>query len=446
MKSYEESHQEYKVLLQLWQRCRHLYQGEDAVKRNAYAQAYLPKPNDMKDWAYNSYVSRASLPGIFESTINGRLGDIFRKPPILKAPDNVMEWVQKGVNRYDEGLDIIATRILREIMITGRVAAVLDFDEDRDSHVISLYGAEDIINWNEDRETLSITVREFEYDDESHKIQILYEMSMVDGYFEVNVHRQVNEGKWETTKREPTMGGRKLDFFPVVVVNSEKLGLECNDPPMLSLSNLLLSFFRNSADYEQGLHAIGVPTPIVSGIRKEDAKFSLGPYTPMVLEPPDAKGYYLEFGGAGMNHLKEAMEEKLTQALMMGARLLQPRRQVESAEAARTRMGAETSLLNNLTRVTEAGVEILLKMWIFWQTNISVETLTQEITYELNRDYIEEKFDPNVLKIINESELAGLISPQVCFELRKKFEVYPAGMSFEEEKDMLETTNSLTAV
>jgi hypothetical protein len=418
-----------------------MFTGEDAIKKNARQYQYVYKPTKMPDTVFYDYVSRASLPGVFESTIYGRLGDIFRKAPIIQGPDELVDWCE-DVTINGQDMTMMASKVLRELMITGRCAMVLDFDNQEQRHTISFYQAEDILHWSDVRGQEMVRLREAEYsaDEFSEASERLIDIYMEDGRCVAQRHQKI-DGKWLTEETSPTRAGGSLDFFPVVVVNSDEVGMAVNEPPMLNLANLLLGFFRNSADYEQGLHAIGVPTPVVTGLRPEEAQFSLGPYTPILIESPDAKAYYLEFAGAGITHLKEAMDEKLLQAMMMGARLLQPRRQVESAEAAKTRMGAETSLLNSLTRVAELSVELIFEMWLKWSNRNAAET---DYSYALNRDFVEESFDPNVVRVINESEMSGVISPLTAFNLRKRFEIYEDGTTFEAEQDLIETSSPIT--
>jgi hypothetical protein len=431
------THPQYRALLPLWERCRDFYRGEDLVKEHAHSRGYLPMADGMAPWAYQQYIGRASCPGIFESTVNGRLGDIFRKPPLLEAPDDMIEWA-KAVTKFSEPLEIFTQQLLREIMITGRAAIVLDFNNRKSSHELTLYRAEDILFWDDTPGAERVRLKEKSYKSSETKAEVAeeyLELWMEEGRLQAS-RAMLAEGKMFVDDVTPTRAGGALDFFPVVIVNSEGLRFECNDPPMLNLTNLLLAIFRNSADYEQGLHCLGVPTPVVSGIRSDDAnKFHLGPYTPIVLEPPDAKAYYLEFNGVGITHLKDAIEEKLLQALMLGARLLQPRRQVESAEAAKTRMGAETSVLNTLVRVAEDAIASIFDFWLLWNGR---QTDAIEYRYELNTDYVSEAFDPDVMKVINESELAGLMSPETAFKLRKRFELYPEDLTYEDERDLID--------
>ena len=438
---HEKRHPEYSAMLPLWNRCRNLFQGEDAVKKNSESNGYLPRPEGMEHWAYHEYVVRATLPGIFESTVNGRLGDIFRKSPIYTGPDELTFWLQ-NVNSHQESIDIIASRVLRELMVTGRCALLLDYHDDEQAFHIHLYKAEDILHWDARKGSQSVMLRELSFDPNEEYDPDLEEhlhLYIEEGVYKAIRYKRDTQKRWLEEELNPSRFGGPIDFMPLIVINNERLGYDVNEPPMLNLSNLLLSYFRNSADYEQGLHAIGVPTPYVTGIRESEAVFMLGPYTPIILEPPDAKVGYLEFQGSGMTHLKEAMEEKLVQAVMMGARLLQPRRQVESAEAAHTRMGAETSVLNSLVRVTELGIQRMMEYWMRWN-GMSLENA--EYSYTLNRDFIEESLDPNVLRIINESEMNGHVSPQAAFNLRKKLEVYEDGVTFEEEQDNIRQLGS----
>jgi hypothetical protein len=437
MNNYEKEHPNYSKMLRFWERCRHLYLGEDAVKEFAENRGYLPRPYGMKAEVYFEYVNRATLLGLFASTVEGRLGDIQRKK-ILTSGSEELEIFWETMTLNNEGLTGLATQIMRELLITGRALALLDFKEDNQTFYTSLYRAEDIVYWEGEAEPTYIVLNEprvkhekANYYDEDIRLVLSLEE---EGYLACR-YLKTPQGWEKIEELTPTGPSGRLQEIPAVIFNCGHLGCKVADPPMLHLANLLLSIFRNSADYEQGLHALGVPTPVVSGIRKEDAKFALGPSTPIILEPPDAKVSFLEFSGAGLNQLKGAMDEKVMQAVMMGARLIQTRRQVESAEAAKTRMGAESSLLNVLVGTTEQGLKKLTKRFLAWKGSANPEE--EEFKLEINRDFVDESFSPDAFKAINEAELQGVISPLVAFNLRKKFEIYPDGWTYQEERENL---------
>lgn len=437
MNLYETQHPEYDKMLRYWERCRHLYLGEDAVKEFSENRGYLPRPYGMPAEAYFEYVNRATLLGLFSSTVEGRLGDIQRKKILTTGSEELVDfWDKMTLN--EEGITGLATQLMRELLITGRVLALLDYNETNSLWYVSLYKAEDIFYWEGKAEPTKLVLNEptIEYAKGQYyqnKIRLVLTLEE-DGYLACRY--KYNKDGWEKIEElTPTGPNGRLQSIPAVIFNVGHLGCKIADPPMLHLANLLLSIFRNSADYEQGLHALGVPTPVVSGIRAEDAKFSLGPNTPIILEPPDAKVSFLEFSGAGLSQLKGAMEEKVMQAVMMGARLIQARRQVESAESARTRMGAESSLLNVLVETTEQGLKRLTEKFLMWNRGVAGE---EEIfSISINRDFVDEAFNPETLKAINEAELQGLISPLVAFQLRKRFEIYPDGWTYDEERENL---------
>jgi hypothetical protein len=438
MHSHEITHPEYDRMLRYWERCRHLYLGEDAVKRHAEAKGYLPRPFKMPAEAFFEYVNRASLLGLFASTVEGRLGDVQRKAVTVTGPDDFLDFWD-GCTHNEEDITGLSTQIMRELLITGRVLALLDYSNDYQQFYVSLYHAEDILHWEGGKRPNKIILAEREWDfsgvkKESTDIRLV--LSMVEGRYMAERFKMGKEGLHKIEEITPTGPNGSLPEIPAVVFNVDHLGGEVGDPPMLHLANLLLSLFRNSADYEQGLHALGVPTPVVVGIRKEDAEFSLGPNTPIILEPPDAKVTFLEFGGQGLNQLKQAMDEKVLQAVMMGARLIQPRRQVESAESARTRMGAEASLLNVMVNTTQSGLYELSRLFLQWSASGDPDNV--DYTIEINKDFVDEEFNPDTLRAINEAELQGLISPVVAFSLRKRFEIYPDGWTYDEERENIQ--------
>lgn len=431
------THPQYDTYLPMWQKCRDLYLGEEAVKKNAQGQRYLLRPHRMQDSAWVEYVERANLLGLFASTVEGRVGDVVRKGATLQGGDNLQDFWDK-MTLLGEDLDGVASQIIRELLVTGRVCVLLDFSQEANRFYLSLYRAEDVRHWQSDPvgNPTVLVLREKDWDftgETKREIDVRLVLTVEeDGY---TARRYADKGGWVLLDETVPKGrGGKLEQIPAVLFNVEHLGLPCSDPPMTHLANLIISLFRNSADYEQGLHALGVPTPVITGIRPEEAeKFSLGPTTPMVIEPHDAKVSFLEFSGQGLSQLKQAMDEKVLQAVMLGARLVQPRRQVESAESARTRMGAETSLLNILVQNTESGLYDISEKFLQWAGGEGAD-----FTLELNRDFVDEEFNPDALRAINDAELQGLISPMTAFNLRKKFEIYPDGWTFDEEKENLD--------
>jgi hypothetical protein len=86
-------------------------------------------------------------------------------------------------------------------------------------------------------------------------------------------------------------------------------------------------------------------------------------------------------------------------------------------------------------------VELIFEMWLKWSNRNAAET---DYSYALNRDFVEESFDPNVVRVINESEMSGVISPLTAFNLRKRFEIYEDGTTFEAEQDLIETSSPIT--
>ena len=433
-----QTHPQYDLFLPVWNKCRDLYLGEEAVKKNAHRNRYLLRPHRMADGAWVEYVERANLLGLFASTVEGRVGDVVRKGATLQGNDALQEFWDT-MTLLGEDLDGVGSQIIRELLITGRVCALLDFSQEANRFYVSVYRAEDLMHWQSNAigEPTVLVLREKDWEFTEHsktEVDVRLVLTMEEeGYV---ARRYANKGGWVLVNETAPKGrGGKLEKIPAIVFNVDHLGLPCSDPPMTHLSNLIISLFRNSADYEQGLHALGVPTPVVTGIRKEDmTDQTLGPSTPIILEPPDAKVSFLEFSGQGLSQLKQAMDEKVLQAVMLGARLVQPRRQVESAESARTRMGAETSLLNILVQNTESGLYEMSERFLEWAGGAGAE-----FTLELNRDFVDEEFNPDALRAINDAELQGIISPMTAFNLRKRFEIYPDGWTFEEERDNLDT-------
>ena len=76
-------HPEYTRWRPIWQRCRDVRSGADAVK--SAGTGYLPQPSGMTPEAYDAYTTRAQVYGAFARTVDGLLGCLFRSDPTVTA-------------------------------------------------------------------------------------------------------------------------------------------------------------------------------------------------------------------------------------------------------------------------------------------------------------------------------------------------------------------------
>ena len=235
----------------------------------------------------------------------------------------------------------------------------------------------------------------------------------------------------------PTNAGIAMDEIPFQFVNADSISSNTSQPPLLDLANLNISHYRNSADYEQLLHRVGVAaTFYASGIDEDEANdpvnLAVGPDVRWYSRNPNAKYGILEYSRASASAMETAMLEKMQMMATIGGQLVQRhRKQVETAETARLRSASENSALDTIVSTVEIGMIQLLERASVWLNT------TEEIKYILNRDYLDDRWSPEELKAVNEAEMLGLISKETGYQLRQKMEVYPEDWSFEQENQLI---------
>ena len=77
-------HQSYLARKQQWQRIRDVDAGSDAVKERG--SLYLRRPDALDHWQFNEYVRSAEFHGATGRTIDGLVGAIFRRDPVVTMP------------------------------------------------------------------------------------------------------------------------------------------------------------------------------------------------------------------------------------------------------------------------------------------------------------------------------------------------------------------------
>ncbi|MFX5760945.1 DUF4055 domain-containing protein, partial [Acinetobacter baumannii] len=81
----------------------------------------------------------------------------------------------------------------------------------------------------------------------------------------------------------------------------------------------------------------------------------------------DAKAYFLEFEGQGLDALEKNLSRKENQMAILGARLLEaPQKGVEAAETAGIHRAGENSVLASVAQTLSEGLEKALELFILW--------------------------------------------------------------------------------
>jgi len=448
-------------VLEQIKRARDCYIGTDAIKRSSPLyldsfdkadEEYLPKLNGQDKAQYESYKNRAVFYATMSRTVTALVGAIDRKPPTMNNTDS-LDYFLEDVTGTGVSFRDFAKNVQEEVMISGRAVVCVDRKNSSDNRpYLVWYKSEDCVNWFSEQYTdfderlTGMVFRECYYtrDDENRYKQVkkdqYREFTLVDGKTIVNLWRPEQKGNdHEYTIAESyelTNRGKPLGFIPCVPIVAEGSPLEAPKPPLLDLADINIAHYRNSADYEHGMHWTALPTPVLTGLQGKTNKVSIGSGSAIILPDPSSRAMFLEFSGQGLGVIKSSMEHKEQMMSALGARMLASRMdQSTSAEVARINISGETASLSNISRAMSRGLSRLLRMVALWE-NISS---AKDISIHLNEDYVDTKLASTDITALMTAYQGGALSLDSLLWNLSQGERLPTGRTVDEEISLIES-------
>jgi Domain of unknown function (DUF4055) len=263
------THRLYDELAPIWGKMRDAVAGEDVVK--ARGETYLPRLTGQDQEAYRGYLLRAMFFGATGRTLQGLLGAVMRKDPVVVLPA-ATEPLLANVTRSGEDFATFTRLVVNEQLTTGRCGVLVDVGQRGGLPYLRLYPAESILNWHEvlvdgvpvlDFVALAEFVEPSPLDPEASRVRARIRVLQLDetGSY---VQRLIGEDDGEAVIL-PTRLGRRLDFLPFQFIGASDNAPRPDKPPLLDLANVNLSHYRSSADLEHGRHFTALPTPYIVG-------------------------------------------------------------------------------------------------------------------------------------------------------------------------------------
>jgi hypothetical protein len=446
----ETTHIDYINHIAQWELCRDLSAGEDAVKLRG--ERYVPKLSGQNATEYAAYLNRASLYGAFGRTVDGLVGMIGRKKPERSRLQGAIASLTDDIDNAGTSLDRFAFRAARDAIEIGRYGILVEYPNIPEGTTIgeaernqlrpyaAYYPAESIVDWHTQnigsaQKLIMVKLKEYvsaplESDPwtwvSDYRFRVLW---LLDGVYRQEVYDKSGTLLSSTI---PMIAGQTLGRIPF----SFGGGINATKPPMLDLANLNISHFRNSADYENGLHWIGTPTPIFSGNFANtnldadgNIEIRLGATSGIQMtEGGDA--HFLEFNGQGLEgNLGRALDRKANQMAVLGAKMLETeKRTAESYDTVAIRRQEETSILASIANdVSRTIQEMLGYMDWYYGGNSSVE-------YWLNTDFLPQPVDGNMVREMVAAWQSGAFSTPELFEFMKQGEVIDSGKTLAEHE------------
>ena len=456
-------HPQYQAKQARWQKQRDAFAGEDVVKPKG--QTYLPKPSgfssgmvsldrayDLQGSEYSNYVARAKwYDGLFR-TKTALSGVATSKPPTIHAGDYIKEHFV-DITLSGVTLDAFILETISELLLIGRYGILLMWGEDRPKWVG--YNAERIINWHTETingrtvYTLIVLQEDVEFIDPNDGFEVKTECRYRVLY--LNQRGEFSVSRWAKGPRErddyvqigspevPLRNGEPLDFIPFVIINSTSIGPNIEKGILEGLASLAFDYYRHSADYEHGLHLTALPTGVITGNNPEDGDLYVGSSTFLQIQQSEAKVYFLEFHGHGLQSHEKAMETDKAEMANIGAKLLEPMPEVEETLGAfRMRHASDTGSLRSVVNMASQAFTWILQIHSWWARD--TEKINDPNVFAiLNTDFVSARIPPQDLQALMEALNSGYISFETWIWNLKQGEVLPPDVDAETERDRIES-------
>lgn len=459
------THPDYDANVVAWKKCRDCAKGQSAI--HAAGEVYLPKLSGETKEDYDKRKNRALYFNATGRTLDAMTGMIFRKAPVVDVPAS-MAGIVADVDMGGKPLLSFCEAITEELVQVGRVGVLVEYPKADTTQGISvadaekiglrpylaLYKTESIINWEYGRVgnrtvLTKVVLAELEKVDGTDEFKHEYVeqwrvLDLFEGKYRVRIFRKVKD------KQDPVQFGD--DYFPLrknstiteipfIGIAPNGLTLNISASPIDALADVNVSHYMLTADYEHGLHFTGLPTPVFAGFSMTtfDAEgqpvsktISIGSSEGIVSDNADAKAYYLEFQGAGLQQIRDALSDKKDMMAALGARLLaNDKRAAEAAETAVIHRAGENSVLASIANAVSSGLTNAFKWLAEWSS------ATGDISIALNTDYMPVWMTPQMLAELVKAYQAGTISFETLFWNLQEGEVIQAGRTLDEEKEAI---------
>lgn len=452
----------YDLMVGTWLLLRDAFEGEEVVKDKGFA--YLkPTGGQVIDGAYSggitsvgylsyeAYKSRAVFPDFFTEGVGTLVGILNAKDAQIDLPPE-MEYLKQKAALTGEGLQAVLRKVHEQQLITGRVGLLGDLPAaptlDAPKMYIVPYNAEQIINWddgsfNDGFDQLNLVVLDESGDARTDDFQwkkvrkhrvlslgALNENSAVGDYNFAVQEEAVSPGDANRPQgspgdtlvfQTPTIRGNTSKEIPFVFIGAKDLVRDPDRPPLLGLARLCMQIYRGEADYRQTLFMQGQDTlVVVGGVRGMSAdgntNLRVGAGARIDVEQNgDAK--FVGIGSQGLPEQRLSLEADRSLAAVRTGQLLAPgKMSMESGEALKTRVAAQTATLTSVAITAAAGLEQLLRTMATW-AGYDPELVRVSPNLDFTNVAIQGQ---DVVQLQTAKNLGAPISAQSIFEVMKE--------------------------
>jgi Domain of unknown function (DUF4055) len=463
-KGVRATHPDYDWMFQRWQRCKDVVEGQDAIHRAG--ELYLPRLIEETDEGYKARKGRADFFNATWRTIAGLTGMAFRKEPAITMPA-AMDAYTDDITMTGVTLDSLARELVEDVLQYGRMGLLVDHppvnvvpankaaaEQQGLRPALKLYEAVHIRNWKyayiNNRWTLVMVVLAEQAgisDGEfAEKIEARFRVLDLDenGQYRQRVFRINDRDEDELVEGPvyPMMNNKALGYIPFAFVGTGGRGECVDEPPLIDLVDQNIAHYQTNADYRHGLHYTALPTLFLAGVTTEaNESFYLGGSKAITAPDPNARGMFIEFTGAGLGAIAEALKVKTHQMAVLGARMIadETRSAVETLGATQIKRAGEYSILSSIIIAVSEAMEWALGIFAEWAG------AGGEISYQINREFSPTPMDAQTLTAMVGAWHSGAISEAELFNQLQVTDVIDGHKTLEEHQEEIAATPAIPA-
>jgi hypothetical protein len=459
---------EYSAWKERWKTVRLVISGEQAIKDSG--EWALPRPSGQTDEDYRRYKQRAHFFDGVGRTAEAFSGNIFAKAPVQTGEVSAeFTAMLENVDGAGRSLRQFAEDVIWDAMQTYWGALLVDYSpapvnkSEADTvgkgyrSYMRWYTAESVINWRREvrngRTVLTLVVLKepYEYsvgDIFTTETRNRYRALRLDenGKYYQRVYDEADKLQTYQTIEPKLPDGQSLDFIPCFFTPFDAPSKSI----LLGLAYESIGLYQKSADYENGLHWTGVPTAVVENM--EVPKDGTGKSIPVPLggssflffKSPDAtvKVHYLEFSGAGLDQLAQAIDAGLYRMGLLGARAIgSDKKGVETAETARIYRSSENAVLKAFARAMSEQITRAVRLTARW--NRFPPEMYEQWSYALNTDYDDLNANAQMISVILSGRLNNEVPRYSVYNVLKEAEQIPDEWTFDDFLEELDNDQVL---
>lgn len=416
---------EVSQMAEKWTMLEDCLAGQQAVKSKRTAYLPMPRVGNDKEQAdrYAIYIERAVFYNATRRTLDGLMGEVFSRDPVVKLPEPLMPILQ-NLDGAGSSAKQIAKKGLSYLMSFGRAGLLADYPRTEGPvtvaqkqsgdirPIVTLYPPQSIINWRTEmrgarRIPTMITIAE-NYVASDDGFEVAYQEQYIvlriqDGIYVKQWWRKEYDdagqllGYIKYDEVRPTDGnGAFFTEIPFCFAGCIDNNEFPDQPPLADLAVLNIGHYRNSADYEEACFIAGQPTAYFSGLTESwvkdvfaNGQVYLGSRAVIPL-PVGGQAGLLQVSPNSMP--KEAMEQKERQMAAIGAKLIDKGGASKTLGEAQLDQTASSSILAAAANNMSDAMTQILRFAVKFDTG----TLGgDEVVYNLNTDFPSSRLTPN---------------------------------------------------